>query len=47
MSEGNYSLKEMRTSAPVVKYLAAKAAKSEGNYSLKEMRTTAQIVYYN
>ena len=39
VSEGNYSLKEMRT-VPVLSSYNIGVAVSEGNYSLKEMRTS-------
>jgi len=39
MSEGNYSLKEMRTSETYQTYIDLFHKMSEGNYSLKEMRT--------
>ena len=38
-SEGNYSLKEMRTIGLQREYKIKRAHVSEGNYSLKEMRT--------
>ena len=37
-SEGNYSLKEMRT-VTFHPYFFSSSSTSEGNYSLKEMRT--------
>ena len=45
-SEGNYSLKEMRTRLFQL-YFQLSAVLSEGNYSLKEMRTRWDNLLYS
>ena len=46
-SEGNYSLKEMRTGLHHCLDILALMQKSEGNYSLKEMRTEHQKMFHS